>query len=1004
MRNSRLIIVLTVLVSVLCLYSLTFTFISRGVQKDATEAATDAIGDINLNKKQKYLDSIYTEPVFSMAGIDYTYKEVKEKELSLGLDLQGGMHVVLEVSPVEILKALAGSNAKTPQFQQALKRTQEKLRESNEKYTNLFYASYAEVTNGESLNKVFVNTFTKEKGININSSDAEIKGMIEREVEQATSRAEKILRTRIDKFGVISPNIQRLQGSQRIQLELPGVENPQRVRNLLQGVAQLEFMPVYFYEEVDPVIRKINDYLLTIEKPNANKAAAVDTTKAATEEDNLFATDSTKKSTAKDSAASAKAKADSTKKQEVSSFLSLRSGHGFFSYRLKDTAKINAILNNETVRTFIPSNMKFLWEKARQANPEAGDDEMVVDLIAVNTAKGKTMLGDVVVNADFVIETTKGAEATVHMAMNSAGTKKWKQMTREATEDKSQYEGNRRIAIVLDDIVQSAPRVQNEIPNGQSVITGNFTRDEATDLVTVLEAGKLPAPVRIVEEVVIGPSLGKEAIAQGLNSMLVGLLVVVVFMVFYYSKGGFVADIALLFNVLFILGVMANFNAVLTLPGIAGMVLTIGMAVDANVLIFERIREELSLGKPIKTAIDLGYDKAFSSIFDSNVTTIISGIFLYWLGSGPVQGFAITLIIGLLTSFFTSVYISKAIVLWLTKDKDPKSVSFSTFLSRNMFKSFNFNFIGKRKPAYIISTVIFVVGIISIVAQGGLNLGVDFKGGRSYVVEFKNPVVASDIKEKLEPNFENAGTEVKAYGSNTKMKITTSYLINEESSDADNKVLSALEKGLNSISAKGYEIQSSAKVGATVADDIITDSIWAIAFSLIGIFAYVFIRFKNVSYSIGGVVALLHDAFMVIAVFSILRWIGISYEIDQVFVAAILTIVGFSINDTVIVFDRVREFLAENTRTPMPQVINGAINHTLSRTIITTLTVLIVVIILLVFGGETLRGFSVAMLVGIISGTYSTIYIAVPMVLDIKTSKTTTPNTADAVAAKKVAH
>lgn len=982
MFNRTGIIVLTIIVSVLCIYNLSFTFISRNVQKDATEFATTNDGQIDLNKRQRYLDSIYQEPVFNLLGIKYTYKEVKEKELSLGLDLQGGMHVVLEVSPVEILKALAGKNASDPKFTLALDKAKELQRSRTGNYIDLFYEAYASTNPGGSLGSIFNNINTRERGLAPNATDSDIKKLIDKEVNESVTRAENIIRTRVDKFGVIQPNIQRLPGTGRIQLELPGVDNPKRVRNLLQGVAQLEFLEVYFYRELDPYMQKVNDYLVSIEK--ADKTTSADKT-GKNAPSSLFGSDSTVKDTT-----TTQAKADTsnaaadTSQANISSFLKLQRGP--LTYDIRDTAKINRILAMPKVKSLFPSQMRFFWQKSDEAKVKEGEPHLVQLIPVKKERAGKALTGESVIQA--VVDSDPVEGVIVNMRMNESGAKKWRTMTKKASSEREYTDGPpRRIAIVLDDVVYSAPNVNSEIPNGQSVISGNFSLEDAKDLTTILEAGKLPAPVRIVEEVIVGPSLGKEAIAQGLNSMLVGLGIVILFMIFYYSKGGAVADIALAFNVLFILGIMANFNAVLTLPGIAGMVLTIGMAVDANVLIFERIREELRNGKPLLTAIDLGYDKAFSSIFDSNVTTIITGAILYWLGSGPVQGFAITLIIGLICSFFTAVYISKVIVLWLARNKDEKSISFATSMSVNLFRNFNFDFIGKRKIAYVISLSILVVGIISIVVQNGLNLGVDFKGGRSYVVEFHEPVIASDVKESLTDDFKDAGTEVKAYGSNSKMKITTSYLINDESSEADHTVETTLINALKEYKGDKVEIQSSAKVGATVADDIVWDSTKAIILALIGIFIYVLFRFRKWQFSLGGVTALLHDAVMVIAMFSILRLLGIPYEVDQVFIAAILTIVGFSINDTVIVFDRVREFTAENAKTDLKVVINRAINDTLSRTIITTMTVLVVVVILLVFGGETLRGFSVAMLIGVLFGTYSTLFIAIPMVLDVGRKK-----------------
>lgn len=988
MRNKNGIIFLTAIITLLCLYMLSFTFVARRQQAKALEYATNSNGEINISKKQQYLDKIFDSTVYNFAGLKYTYKEVLENQLALGLDLQGGMHVTLEASPVEILTALAGSNAGDPTFKQALQNAKQKQKNSQQSFASLFYDSYREIAGADQLHKIYSNAINRSKQIDSRSKDAAIEKVINEEIENAIDRAENILRTRIDKFGAVQPNIQRLKGSGRIQVELPGVENQQRVRNLLQGAAKLEFLEVYQIGEIAPALTQINSYLLTIEKPKTGKDGKSKLDKSSTEKllsgDTLGGTsDSNTVASASPSKADS-AKADTTA-PKASSLFTLLKAPNTLRYDIKDTAKINDIFAMEKVKGMLPSGLLLLWDKKPYKDDKSGEETL--ELVPVKKARaGSTVLtGEVIVDARADLA-QDGKNFEISMQMNSLGAKRWKKMTAEAASDPR---NKKRIAIVLDDYVYSAPTVQNEIPNGNSSITGNFTFEDAKDLENILKSGKLPVPLRIVEEVVVGPTLGKEAIQQGLVSMLAGLGVVVLFMVLYYSKGGLVADTALLFNVLFVLGIMASLpsGAVLTLPGIAGIVLTIGMSVDANVLIFERIREELTAGKSLTAAIDLGYDKAFSSIFDSNVTTLLAGGILMVFGSGPVQGFAITLIIGIICSFFTSVYISKVIILFITRNKDPKSVSFSTVFSRNMFKNLNFDIIGKRKLAYVFSSALLIFGAISIFIQGGLNLGVDFKGGRSYIIQFEKPIVASELKDALSDDFKSASTEVKTFGSNEKLKVTTSYLMEDESTEADNKVAATLSKGLNDFQVGKFEILSTNKVGATVADDIQNSSWKALLISLLGIFIYVLIRFKKWEYSFGGVIALLHDALMVIAIFSILRLFGIAFEIDQVFVAAILTIVGFSINDTVVVFDRVREFIGENPKMDLATVLNNSINHTFSRTIITSMTVLIVVLILCVFGGETLRGFSFAMLIGVVFGSYSSIFIAVPIVLDVQSKQ-----------------
>lgn len=963
---------------------LSFTYVARKEQRKALSYATNENGDISLNKRQEYLDKIYDSTIYNFLGAKYTYKDVKETELALGLDLQGGMHVTLEVSPVEILTALAGSNSSKPEFKRALQVAKEKQRNSQESFTDLFYESYQETTNGQSLSSIFANSINQSKGINSQSTDDEVAKMIDSEVDEAIGRAEEIIRNRVDKFGAVQPNIQRLKNSQRIQVELPGVENPQRVRSLLQGAAKLEFLEVYQVNDIFPALNAINAYLLTVEQPEKNKTGEKAVDKTSAEKLLTGDTTATANSGTDTTASSVVAKADSaaadTTAPKASSLFTLLKSPYTLRYAVKDTAKINKVLAMPRVQDMLPANLEFLWEQ----KPEAGQDgSKTLELVPVKKGRAaNTLTGDVIVNARADVS-QDGKNFEVSMQMNTIGAKKWKKMTAEASKDPK---NPKRIAIVLDENVVSAPVVNGEIPNGNSSITGNFTFEEASDLASKLKAGKLPAPVRIVEEVIVGPSLGKESIQQGLFSIVAGLLLVVAFMVFYYAKGGFVANVALLFNVLFILGVMASLGSVLTLPGIAGIVLTVGMAVDANVLIFERVREEIANGKSLLTAIDLGYQKAFSSIFDSNVTTLLTGAILYGLGSGPVKGFAVTLIIGIICSFFTSVYISKVIVMFMVKKGNEKSVTFSTLFSRNLFKNLNFDIIGKRKLAYFFSGGLITLGIISIIAQGGLNFGVDFKGGRSFVVQFSQPVSASKVKADLSDDLKNASTEVKTYGSDDRLKITTSFLMEDETSVGDQQVEKALMDGLTELNVGNFEIQSSSKVGATVADDIQNASWKALILSLAGIFIYILFRFKKWQFSLGSVIALLHDALMVISIFSILRWFGIAFEIDQVFVAAILTIVGYSINDTVVVFDRVREFIADNPRLDLATVLNKSINHTFSRTIITALTVFLVVFVLAIFGGETLRGFSVAMIIGVVFGSYSSIFIAVPIVLDFNSN------------------
>ncbi|PKV66644.1 protein translocase subunit SecDF [Pontibacter ramchanderi] len=999
MRNKNFIIIMTVIVSALCLYYLSFSFVARSVQKDAEAYATDAQGNVDHAKQQSYLDSVWREPVYNFLGAEYTYQEVKENELGLGLDLRGGMHVVLEVSPIEIVKSLSG-NSKDPNFLKALARAQEMQRNSQERFPNLFAEAYREIEPDGRLSRIFSNTVTRGK-ISYESSNAEVVDVINQEVEEAIERSFNILRTRVDKFGVNQPNIQRLGRSGRIQIELPGVDNPDRVRKLLQGMANLEFWEVWTPEEISPYFTQLSTHLDAEEKAgrlNIGRAAAqtapaaAGTTPAAVQDaaadDVLAQAAATSGDTAASAANDTTALASTAQTDSADALQSLQNEQmgvmgrlftmmpGGIGANVRDTAKINEIFARPDVRSIFPPNMKFLWG----VKPLVGDNRQeFVEFYAVKKGRdGKApMTGDAVNDArqDF----DQNGRPEINMTMTPTGAKRWANLT-----------GNnvgRQVAIVLDNYVYSAPVVQGEITGGNSSITGNFTIEEAKDLANILKAGKMPAPTRIVEEAIVGPSLGQEAINQGLISTVAGLVLVILFMIAYYARGGFIADLALLFNVFFILGVLAQFGAALTLPGIAGIVLTLGMAVDANVLIFERMREEASKGLNIREVINKGYEKAFSSILDANVTTFLVGFILYFFGSGPVKGFAITLMIGIVTSFFTSVFISRILVE--RSFRRSGKLSFSTSIADKMFRNVKFDVMKIKKPAYIFSLSVIVLGFVAMFINGGPNLGVDFKGGRSYVVEFDQAIPAPDLRSALLDNFESAGTEVKTFGASNRVKVTTSWLAEDESTQADERVLSALMQGLEQYSNQNPEVLSSSKVGATMADDIQKTALLAVLLSLAGIFIYVMVRFSKWQFSLGGVIALLHDALMIIAVFSILELIGISYEIDQVFVAAVLTIIGFSINDTVVIFDRVREYMHDNPNKHIKDLVNPALISTFSRTMITSLTLLVVVVVLFIFGGEVLRGFSLAMIIGVLAGSYSSLFIATPIVLDTMREKKT---------------
>ena len=998
MKNQGIVVFLTIIVTLLCLYYLSFTFVSNTVQRDAIAFASDESGNVNFAKKQSFLDSVWNEPVYNLLGIEYTYKEIKETELGLGLDLQGGMHVTLEVSPVDIIKGLSGNND-DEEFLAALDRASELQRNSQDDFVDLFQLAFNEVSPNGKLAPIFANAANRDKNISFQSSDAEIINLIKDEVSQAIDRSFNILRTRVDRFGTSQPNIQQLPGTGRIQIELPGVENRERVRKLLQGVAKLEFWEVvnFYDQELSGSLAAVNGKLVEEERLRAlsltgTSVEGSDESQATASDDlsSLLATDQGDSSSADltDAVKSDSTALDSLANTQVSEFFTMiRYPQGLVN--LKDTTRINRILariENGDLKGLIPPTIRFLWD-VHPITLEDESGEEVLPLYAIRMGRGgKALLtGEVVTDARQSYD--ERTAPAVSMSMNGEGARAWKRITGESI--------GKRIAIALDDYVQSAPTVNSEIPNGQSIITGSFTLEEAQDLANVLKAGALPARTRIVEEAVIGPTLGKEAQGQGVISIVAGLLIVVVFMVAYYSKGGLVANVALLFNIFFILGILAQLNAALTLPGIAGIVLTIGMSIDANVLIFERIREELRGGSSLLAAISSGYSKAYSSIIDANVTTFITGIILFMLGQGPVKGFATTLMIGIACSFFSAVFITRVIVTWMTKKGDKSKISFDTPFSKNLLTGLNLNFLSKRRIAYIISSSVIVFGLILVTLEGGLNYGVDFTGGRSYIVEFNNSVVASDLKVALSDDFDDSGTEVKWYGSDNVVKVTTSYLVNDESTEADETVENALIAGITESTGKSYVedankvddqhfgIVGSSKVGATIADDIKTASVEAVLFSIVAIFIYILIRFKKWQFSLGAILALVHDTLFVIAAFAIARLFGKAFEVDQVFIAAMLTIIGYSINDTVVVFDRIRENLSIRPHEKAIDTFNLSINNTMSRTLITSFTTLIVVLILLIFGGEVLRGFSFALFVGILVGTYSSIFIATPAVLDL---------------------
>lgn len=985
MQGKGIIKFFIVVVALACLYSISFTFVTRSVEKDA---AAYAQGD--LEKERAYLDSMANEPVYNLGFAQYTYQDAKERELSLGLDLRGGMNVTMEISLQELILNLAG-NTEDENFNQALKNANERAKQSQTDYVTLFGEEFKKLSPNTSLASFFA---TKENvgSINAQSSDSEVLDFLRTQSESAIDRSYNILRTRIDKFGVASPNIQKQQGTNRILIELPGVTDEERVRSLLQGSAKLEFWETYDNLEIYSLLENVNQTLAARLKTNTpattDVAAATDTVttteEAPADQGELAAiTGGQRDSVVQDSADQQLAAQNNPlfNVMQPSIFVGqnqqpmLRPGPVVGYVELKDTAKVNDFLRDSVVQSIIPANVKLAWS----VKPISKEDRRL-ELYALkpSTSDGQAALaGSVIADArsDFDIN----GNPQVTMTMNTEGAREWRRITAAASADPN---NKKAIAIVLDNVVYSAPTVQDEIAGGNSSISGNFQIEDTQDLANVLKAGRLPAPAKIVEEAIIGPTLGQAAIDAGINSSVVGLVVVLVFMVVYYARAGWVANIAVLVNVFFIMGILTSIGAVLTLPGIAGIVLTMGTAVDANVLIYERIREEMRLGKSIRQTIADGYKHAMPSILDSQITTFLVGIILFIFGTGPIAGFATTLMIGIITSLFTSIFISRIIFEWML-EKDWK-ITVANKWSANTLVGANFQFIKNRKKYYIISIIAMVISVVFMFTKG-FNLGVDFKGGRTYVVEFAEAVNLEEVRSNLNTTF-GEDTEVKTFGNEDHLRITTGYLVDETSDQADAEVLAKLNEGLDQLDGISHQIVSSQKVGPTIANDIKTSALYASIFAIIGIGLYILLRFRKWQYSLSSAISTVHDAILLLGIFSVFDGLlPFALDMNQHFIAAMLTVIGYSINDTVVVFDRLREYLniPANKNKPHAEIINKAINSTLSRTIITSLTVIFVMAVLFVFGGEVIRAFSFAILIGIILGTYSSIFIAAPMVLDM---------------------
>ena len=938
------------------------------------------LDSIRKDESRWYLDSISSEKIY----FGYTFKDVKSKSINLGLDLKGGMNVMLQVQLKDLVKALAGNNT-APEFTKALALAQERSVNSRLDYITLFADAWKETSNGMPLAQIF-GTFELRDKIGPESTDEQVIEVIRAEAESAVSNSFNVLRNRIDRFGVTQPNIQKLGNSGRILVELPGVKEPERVRKLLQGTASLEFWATYDNAEIEAYLAEAN---ATLAQLLGDEETVVEETKA---EGDILAEE------LQQNEADAAAEAAYRKQNPLFSVLqpSGARGNACIGYaHYADTAKINKYFAMPQIKGLFPPEFKPMWAvKASPYIPGGNTFELVA--IKATSRDGKAPLDGGVVTDARVQYGNTGGNPEVSMSMNGEGASVWARMTGDNI--------GKQIAIVLDGMVYSYPMVNSKIEGGSSQITGNFTLEEAEDLANVLKSGKLPAPATIIQEQVVGPSLGAESINAGLISFVIAFVLVLIYMILFYQGAGLVADVALLCNVVLLFGTLVSFGAVLTLPGIAGLVLTLGMAVDANVIIYERVKEELRAGKGLSKAIADGYSNAYSAIIDGQITTLLTGFVLFVFGSGPVQGFATTLIIGIITSVLTSIFITR--IIFDDRVSKGKNVTFDDKLTRNFLQNTRVDFLGKKKIAYIVSGTLILISLVSIFTKG-FTYGVDFTGGRTYVVRFDQPVSAEEVRAAAIAEFDGA-VEVKQFGGESQMKITTQYLVEDESTDADAEVENKLYNALNGFFATDLAFEdftstlenpngiiSSDKVGPTIANDITRDAIIAVIIALFVIFGYIAIRFKGWTWGLGGVTGLAHTALIVIGFFSLFSGIlPFSLDIDQTFIAAILTIIGYAINDTVVIFDRIREYKELHPKADFRQNVNEALNSTLSRTMNTSLTTLVTMLAIAIFGGEVIRGLAVALILGIVIGTYASIFIATPIMFDV-TKK------AEAKAAKK---
>ena len=994
MQSKGAIRFVAILLAIACLWQLSFTLVTKVQENKAEKYAEAAVAaaqnsaafakvsemdkafyldSIRKVENRHYIDSISAEKVY----FGYTFKDVKSKEINLGLDLKGGMNVMLQVQLKDLVKALAGGNA-APEFENALALAQERSVNSRQDFITLFAEAWQETSNGMPLAQIF-GTYEMRDKISPETTDEQVIEVIRGEAESAVSNSFNVLRNRIDRFGVTQPNIQKLGNSGRILVELPGVKEPERVRKLLQGTASLEFWTTYDNAEVEAYLAEAN---ATLAELLADTDEAVVEETPATEGDSLLEAELQQ---AENEVAN---EAAYRKQNPLFSVLQPSGARGYacIGYaNYADTAQVNKYISMAQARGIFPPEFRAMWS-VKPSQAFAGN-ENIYELVAIKAASrdGKAPLDGGVVTDARVSYGNTGGNPSVSMSMNAEGANVWARLTKDNI--------GKQVAIVLDGMVYSYPTVNSEISGGSSEISGNFTLEEAEDLANVLKSGKLPAPATIIQEQVVGPSLGAESINAGLISFVIAFLLVLIYMVLFYQGAGLVADIALLVNVLFLFGTLVSFGAVLTLPGIAGLVLTLGMAVDANVIIYERVKEELRAGKGLGKAIADGYSNAYSAIIDGQITTLLTGFVLFVFGSGPVQGFATTLIIGIITSILTSVFITR--IIFDDRASKGKNITFDNKLTRNFLQNTKVDFLGKKKIAYIVSGTLILISLVSIFTKG-FTYGVDFTGGRTYVVRFDQAVTAEDVRAAAMAEFDGA-VEVKQFGGESQMKVTTQYLVENESTDADAEVESKLYNALKGFFATELSfaeftstlenpngIISSDKVGPTIANDITRDAIIAVIIALFVIFAYIAVRFRGWTWGLGGVTGLAHTALIVIGFFSLFSGIlPFSLDIDQTFIAAILTIIGYAINDTVVIFDRIREYKELHPKADFKLNVNEALNSTLSRTMNTSLTTLITMLTIAIFGGEVIRGLAVALILGIIIGTYASIFIATPIMYDV---------------------